>query len=580
MKRHYSFMDKQRMTKIVFVLLVALFTPAIANAYDYEVDGICYNLNQYTQTLEVTKNYKSKYSGHITIPATCVINGKSYPVTKIGYEAFANSDLTSVAMPNSIDTIGYYAFQNCKLESVEIPNSVKVIGRDAFNGCKMSTIVIPNSVERIDHGALDMSTLKTVFMGTGLKKIEFPWGFGFHSERQSIPDIKVFWLGNTPPTGYQDAFGKVNYVANDLYTSGYFRDSQVYTWRNKFPIITVYPFLSTMFTVDGIVYVPINPSERTCEAIDCTYDKNITEAHFGPTVTYKGIDMRVMGIHALTCFGNEYIKRVSFGDGIQEIGDRAFYGCTACEGVRIPKTIKKIGNEVFPECKSIRDFIFEDGDDVLELGFLIFNNCSLDSVYIGRNISYVPVYTGNGMYGATLTAHSPFYRNTSLRTVHITDMEDEIYENEFYGCSGLKNVRIGDGVKTIGNWAFSGCSSLDYFAFGSSMESIGEEAFSDCTDVTQIISRAAIPPTCGNQALDDINKWNCVLKVPKGSVDAYQAAPQWKEFFFIEAGVKDIQADTKVKRIHSLQGQSLSKPIKGLNIVEQENGTTKKVIIK
>ena len=110
MKRHYSFMDKQRMTKIVFVLLVALFTPAIANAYDYEVDGICYNLNQYTQTLEVTKNYKSKYSGHITIPATCVINGKSYPVTKIGYEAFANSDLTSVAMPNSIDTIGYYAF--------------------------------------------------------------------------------------------------------------------------------------------------------------------------------------------------------------------------------------------------------------------------------------------------------------------------------------------------------------------------------------------------------------------------------------------------------------------------------------
>jgi hypothetical protein len=146
-------------------------------------------------------------------------------------------------------------------------------------------------------------------------------------------------------------------------------------------------------------------------------------------------------------------------------------------------------------------------------------------MYIGRKINY----STSSSYG-----YSPFYRNTSLRTVVITDMETEIYDNEFYGCSNLKNVSIGNGVNKIGKWAFSGCSSLDYFAFGDNVQSIGEEAFSDCNNVTRILTSAMTPPVCGNQALDDINKWNCSLYVPSEAKSAYQQAEQWREFFFIE----------------------------------------------
>ena len=127
----------------------------------------------------------------------------------------------------------------------------------------------------------------------------------------------------------------------------------------------------------------------------------------------------------------------------------------------------------------------------------------------------------------------PFYRNTTLRTVHITDNETEISPNEFYGCTKLKNVRIGNSVTSIGDWAFSGCSSLDYFAFGSKVNTIGKEAFSDCTSVKNITSSAIKPPICGSQALDDINKWECQLNIPEGALAAYQAADQWKEFLFV-----------------------------------------------
>lgn len=204
----------------------------------------------------------------------------------------------------------------------------------------------------------------------------------------------------------------------------------------------------------------------------------------------------------------------------------------------------------------------------------IFSSCPLDNVYIGRNISY----STSSSYG-----YSPFYRNTSLRSVTITDKETEIFPNEFYGCTNLKEVKIGDGVTTIGNRAFSSCSSLDYFAFGSAVKTIGQEAFSDCTAMTKLISSAATPPTCGTQALDDINKWTCTLQVPASSLSLYQQASQWKEFFFIEeTGIRNVSGNNKnnatIKSLYDFDGKRLSQPQKGLNVLKMSDGTTRKIV--
>ena len=173
----------------------------------------------------------------------------------------------------------------------------------------------------------------------------------------------------------------------------------------------------------------------------------------------------------------------------------------------------------------------------------------MKTVYIGGNIAYL-TSSGNG--------YSPFYRNTSLEKVIITDKETEISENEFYGCTGLKYITMGDGIEKIGDWAFSGCSSLDFFRVGSNVKTIGKEAFSDCTAMTKLITTALVPPTCGSQALDDINKWTCELFVNKESIDQYKAAEQWKEFFFISEydGVDDVSVDTPdaLYEVYNLQG--------------------------
>jgi len=274
--------------------------------------------------------------------------------------------------------------------------------------------------------------------------------------------------------------------------------------------------------------------------------------------------VNVLGTSAFD--GCNSLESVSIGTGIPELPSGVFSGCSALSSITIPNNILQIGDYAFWGCTSLADIFIENGaneDDRLELSSTapLFSYCPLDEVYIGRKLSYE---TGSDY------SYSPFYRNTTLRTVEISDAETEIYDNEFYGCSNLKTLKIGDGVTTIGNWAFSGCSSLDYFSVGSHVETIGQGAFSECTALTKFYSYAPVPPVCGNQALDYINKWECTLYVPQESIEAYKEAPQWREFFFMEGldGIDEVSADvidcTAAIEVYNLNGVKVSDTVNGL----------------
>ena len=120
------------------LFLVALLVSAIANAV--VIDGIAYSLNGSKKTASVVKN---GYTGDITIPTTVVDdNGVTYVVNEIGKEAFYNSTVTSVCLPNSIEIIGDHAFAGCKsLSSINIPDNLTTIGGSAF--CDCSSLNIP-----------------------------------------------------------------------------------------------------------------------------------------------------------------------------------------------------------------------------------------------------------------------------------------------------------------------------------------------------------------------------------------------------------------------------------------------------
>jgi hypothetical protein len=101
------------------------------------------------------------------------ING--LPVTLIGNGAFLYcSELTSIAIPNSVISIGNQAFESCtSLTSLTIPNSVTNIGTWAFGECvSLTSVSIGNSVTTIGVGAFEGCTsLTSVSIGNSVTNI-------------------------------------------------------------------------------------------------------------------------------------------------------------------------------------------------------------------------------------------------------------------------------------------------------------------------------------------------------------------------------------------------------------------------
>ena len=544
-------------------LIKSAYSSAIANPFK---SGICISYpegcivddDEFVYDAERANVYFAPITltGEYSIPAS---------VTSVQSYAFANcSGITDITIPESVTSIADNAFRDCSgLGSLSIPETVTSIGKQAFKGCQLTelnfnaincqtcgdkgagafdntikflnfgkdvsyippymmcggsqiqNLTIPNRVLTIGKYAFDgNSMLKSITIGAGVTTIDD------HALPTSTP--KIFWLGNTPPAGYKaisDDYGLCNYTSNDKYS---------FSLGNE-PII--YPFLSSKFEVDGVVYVPVSPSERTCDVIDCNYYATADEVIIPDVVTNQGISLSVYNISDYAFYDNPYFSKLTLSELTNEIRNSAFFNCNRIESLTFPCGVTAIKDYAFKQCTSVTEITFEDEKtktEPVQLGSNakqgLFLDCPVTKLYIGRKLEYKP---------GELTGYSPFSYIKTLLDVEIADYEVKVDDYEFYMCTALKKLKIGNGVKTVGRWAFSGDYSLEYYSAGIGVVSIGEEAFSDCTGVTEFYSYSVNPPVCGEQSLDDINKWICTLYVPAQSSDEYMAATQWKDFFHI-----------------------------------------------
>lgn len=169
---------KRNITTLLVVLMSMLGMPALA--HDIEVandDGVTiyYNFRNDNTELSVTyrgewansdwSTYKDRYTGHVAIPASVTYQGKTYPVTEVGYYAFGCcNNLTAVTIPNSVTRLDNDAFSQCtSLTAVTIPNSVTEIRDNAFSQSGLTAITIPASVTYLVYdafrGCIDLASI-------------------------------------------------------------------------------------------------------------------------------------------------------------------------------------------------------------------------------------------------------------------------------------------------------------------------------------------------------------------------------------------------------------------------------------
>ncbi len=253
-----------------------------------------------------------------------------------------------------------------------------------------------------------------------------------------------------------------------------------------------------------------------------------------------------------------------------KIGDYAFFGCSRLTSLTLPSGVTEIGYYAFFGCSGLTSLTLPSG--VTKIGFSAFSGCSgLTSLTLPSGVTWIDSSAFDGCSGLT--------------SIILPSGVTEIGGYAFFGCSGLTSIILPSGVTEIGGYAFFGCSGLTSLTLPTGVTKIGYSAFSGCSGLTSIYVYAEKMPKLGTDMFNGCDAKKCTVYVPKGTYDDYWLS----EFGYFEnivefdpTGINNVITSNDAKELsrYSLNGQRLSAPTKGLNIVKYSDGSVKKVAVQ
>ena len=578
--------------------LRAIFIPkGVANIY-----GAAFNGAQYLMSMDVeegnSKYYSIKNSNAIFerssgklvngCPGTVIPEG----VTTIGNSAFANfRSITSVKLPESLTTIESNAFNGTFLVSVHIPKNVTSIGTNAFMkmnitsitvdsgntvydsrnnsnclietatntvivGCltslipegvvaignnafelvPISNIVLPQSLKRIGLCAFQFCNLRMVDIPASVTTIE---GYAF-SYNYNLALIKAKY--QTPPSFSEPIFESISQDAKLVVPSGTKTKYKSANPWNQFSVIMEETDYKASLTLNvkpaGSLSKLIPESDRnTIEELTLTGELNNDDFLFIRENMANGVLRYIDLSNARVKNGSDYdvlcdnalafiysMEEVKLPKTLKAIGDFAFYS-SGIKSLVVPKTVTSIGRDVFYQCKKLSALSVESGNTVFDSR----NNCN-----------------------AIIEKSTNVLRIGCQSTVIPTSVV-EVGDVAFSGVPGLSAIEFPNGVKRIGSSAFWADDGLSAVKLSKSVVEVGTGAFVGCSNIRSFVIDSANPvydsrDNCNaiiEKASNTLIQGFSTTKIPDTVEKIAQSAFQYQSISYIEipAGVTEIGAD-------------------------------------
>ena len=395
-------------------------------------------------------------------------------VKSIGNNAFSNTGITSLDLPEGMESIGIGAFYNCeKMTELKLPESLTTLNNGAFAFCKgLTAVTLPNKITFI--GALAFEEC------TGLTSITIPENVT-EIRNQAFYYCTALTMVELPKalqTVGDNAFYETK--LQDVYYAGTEED-----W--------------------GKIAIGLKNEPLTNANLHCMGAVVVISGTCGGALTWK-LDSKgtltISGTGAMTDYTKsgvapwnkdcEEIRSVVIENGVTTIGEYAFENCTLLESVAISDSVAKIGKYAFSGCSALKRISLPDS--IAQIGDCAFRASGLEAVKIPE--------------GVTLLGEGMFARCPNLQTVELPSTLQAIRENAFIGsglnkivlpenlkdigyecfyeCTNLEEIKIPDSVTILDYAVFEGCSSLKKVTLSKGLKRIGQTMFARCHNLTEI----------------------------------------------------------------------------------------------
>ncbi len=433
-------------------------------------------------------------NGTISLPST---------LEKIGNNAFENcwNYSESIVIPENVTSIGHYAFSSCERMSgaLVLPETLTFIGAGAFQNCKnlSASIVFPERLQEISYDA---------FLGCSVNDYYFlnvfadPVIQSASSERPSFDSWDKLHFGK----GFAiDENQWQGYYADNVYADAVIDSGNCGAMGEQLEV-------QWKITASGTLII-----SGTGRMED--FEKKYISYQWGCTAPWYEY--------------NNQIRTIVIEDGVQYIGDYAFYRLynATCELV-LPESLTEIGDYAFDLCynlygelelpislTAIGDYAFEGcynltghlivPDSVTTLGEGAFNACKgFDGIlYISDNLETIEKYTFGGCFNLT-------------GKLTIPEGIKAIGSQAFQNCKKLTgNLIIPNSVETIGDGAFESCCGLDgELTIGTGVKTIENGAFRYCVNLKGDIIIPDNVTSLGNYVFEFCNSFDGKIVIGSG----------------------------------------------------------------
>ncbi len=354
----------------------------------------------------------------------------------------------SFTIPASVTTLGAYSFSYCKnLTSISIPETVTDIGMFAFEeSSKIATITVGDNVKNIGRSAfVRCAELTKIHLGLGLEEL----GKDPFSGCNKLREITV-----------AETHEKYSVVNGHLYN----KDKSKLLQFTPGSTLTEFRIPETVSTIGAYAFSACNnlrsvtlPSNvKTIEEHAFSWCKNLGKIGEG---------------------------QLTIRNGLQTIGDYAFFRCETLNHVLLPISVTTIGNFAFSNCENLTSINI--GENVNTIGQRAFAN---DQRLVLINVATENKYFSskdNTLYNKDQTKLIQYASGKAAERFEIPNSVMTIEESAFANTQHLKLVIIGSSVEKIEDKAFYQ-SSIESIVINKSVKDIGYATLANCNHLTNV----------------------------------------------------------------------------------------------